>query len=897
MPISAQDFRRSAGCYDDKMQGYVADSIIQQRLNRISASQTRKLPQQFGWMTLLALLSVVSNNTLRRHVSERFFSDSEYCRKRGEENNPAASYNVTGNIKNVFPNDVTLCDKFDSHYSSTTIVPPLNPQQLMHGSSSLRQTRKSIEDFLPFSFYSFADAFRRYDPLSFPGTHAAVVESTLAPLSTPSDSVATVKNDYTCIHARQNLSSLDILYRVADTIDYPISTLAIEIKVITSYLQSGVCPTEASLSHISVIAKSIDAMLSSVLGFFSEFNPLGIIRNIITPAIKMVVDDYRGRGITIDDALSLNENILSYARGVVDISTREIDKKSGINTVFVPQGMSFENDYIYVHINKKIWRLTKVDGKLYAARDNVLYRTSYVEDTGVWHIYEQELINAEKNDDLFNQLCESRYRRGVSSGKLCGTFAIADASESGSSHASASQPVTASDSYPFTHIERDIINRLDIGLSPHSFRVDKVIFPDNWVIYRVRDEDKLISTVYHAVEMNGKLVPIKATAIINNHISCEIYDLKDWHASHRVEFYNNQWRFEPVTSFYLSHDLKEAISHYAYHAMFYDTLDLTKISMPGPHGLQVDKNGHTYLRINNKYIKVHQHDIDACLAVKNEGRIYITKTDGKFHLSHARLERGRLEVNALTIKEDINLHSSKGVSSNKNHLLNYHWNLVHVNIKNYNYHTYNSIGSELEVMLRMKYNVNGFSEFFEPPDLQWHEIIKVDDDGQVWRFVADMYQHNRHSPTFLPWNEKYLLAYSYTKKEVKNGYNEPARIYNHDMEPLAPDALPNVLSNDEKIACVKNYLKRNGGFLDITLSDYPKLQNIDAHTNKERLLKITISFLDKTIFSVNQGIVLQEGKPPLVFVTTGHNINVAESPVNASPPESVARKRVKKSHH
>lgn len=55
MPIIAQDFRRSTGCYHDKMQAYVAEPVIQKRLNRIAASQMGKFPQPLGWMTLLCL--------------------------------------------------------------------------------------------------------------------------------------------------------------------------------------------------------------------------------------------------------------------------------------------------------------------------------------------------------------------------------------------------------------------------------------------------------------------------------------------------------------------------------------------------------------------------------------------------------------------------------------------------------------------------------------------------------------------------------------------------------------------------------------------------------------------------------------------------------------------------
>ncbi len=553
---------------------------------------------------------------------------------------------------------------------------------------------------------------------------------------------------------------------------------------------------------------------------------------------------------------------------------------------------------IYIYANKRLWRLTKDEHTLYASRDDLTYKTRYNTELGVWELDGETVpqTEIEAEEDPFNHLCEMRYRRGLYLGKPCSDYSKPDSPVQSPSDLDLNHHVVSEvDTYAFTEDEKNIASRLDINLTPHSFRIDKMVFSDSWIIYRVRDEDKLSARVYHAVEIDKKLVPIKATAIRGHHFSCEIYDLKDSSTRHRVEFYKDSWRLEPSTSFYLSDELKDIIYHHANHKTSEDNEFLTKLSVPRHHGFQVDKNGHAYLRFDNRYVRIHNPTSGAFISAKNDGFIYIHQEGEKYKFSHALLERGSLELNAREMRTDMAMYSSQGLSNNQVHKLNYHWNLIHTNVKSSNYHNDGIIGSKIDIMLRMKYNPNTFDSFIEPPDIQWSEVIKTNDNGVIWMFSNDMYQHNRHSYTFYSWNNKYLLAYSFVKGERTNQVNEPVCFYDNEMQPLDPTALPNVYTNEEKISSVRNYLKTNGGILDISIIDYPKIHINDEITRKERLVKVYLGFLDEIIFSFNQGINLQAGLPRSVFVTTGTNIHLADGPVKSQPPDSVTRPRIKRS--
>ncbi len=166
-------------------------------------------------------------------------------------------------------------------------------------------------------------------------------------------------------------------------------------------------------------------------------------------------------------------------------------------------------------------------------------------------------------------------------------------------------------SYSTRHVK--LINRLDIGLADTSPRVDKIIFADAWDMYRIRREDSITSGYYHAIKMNGKLVPVRATLIVDNHLHCEVYDMEHRLSGYPVVFHEGQWWFERSTSIHVGNSLKESIMP----NMFARDIGHQHLSTPDTYGLKRDARGNTYLKINQRFARIENpHD---------EPKIFLTK--------------------------------------------------------------------------------------------------------------------------------------------------------------------------------------------------------------------------------------------------------------------------------
>ncbi|MGK2888219.1 MAG: hypothetical protein ACSLEN_01160 [Candidatus Malihini olakiniferum] len=113
-----------------------------------------------------------------------------------------------------------------------------------------------------------------------------------------------------------------------------------------------------------------------------------------------------------------------------------------------------------------------------------------------------------------------------------------------------------------------------------------------------------------------------------------------------------------------------------------------------------------------------------------------------------------------------------------------------------------------------------------------------------------MYEHNKYSITFMPWNDRYLNVYSFSAKKEKTEYNEPVHLFDKNMQELNSDTVPYRESNEDKIEFMKNLLKHNGRFLDITIGYYPKVNFWESNIIKQRILSIDVVFLEEDIISI-----------------------------------------------
>lgn len=390
------------------------------------------------------------------------------------------------------------------------------------------------------------------------------------------------------------------------------------------------------------------------------------------------------------------------------------------------------------------------------------------------------------------------------------------------------------------------------------------------------------------VEMNGELVPVKEIVTPGHGVHYEVYALKfPEKAGHPIEWDGNRWLFERKTSVHVSKDLKNLISP----EMVAEKVDAGKLSAPDHQGLRYDADGKKYIKVKGGYIKLEQRKDLPFIKMNNGNKIYLSYAGNKFKPTKVNRHNGLVSSGSDEVFKDFRINSLSGLDVLETRPLNEAWSLKGVNVKNKNFNKDNAIGSTIDVTFTMEYNKLKNNRYIEMPPLQWKEKINFKEGDSKWRFQTDMYEHNPTSRTFSPWLNRYIEAYNFAKFKDKGLFNGNVRIYKKNMEPVGVNDISSAGVPIEKVKIIQDFLSRNGGVIEITITDIPQVLKREIAENKERKLTFDIGFKDKTEVHFTQGIRLVNDGKTNVFVTTSDNIKLARGDVNVQPPERVTKPR------
>lgn len=390
------------------------------------------------------------------------------------------------------------------------------------------------------------------------------------------------------------------------------------------------------------------------------------------------------------------------------------------------------------------------------------------------------------------------------------------------------------------------------------------------------------------VEMNGELVPVETVVTPAHGVHYEVYDLKSPEKnSYPIEWDGHRWLFERETSVHVSKDLEVLIDP----VMIAEKVDTKKLSAPDHQGLKYDADGNQYIKIKNEYMKLEQKEGRLFIRVNNGDEIHINYTEGKFIPVEINKYNGLVLLSADEMLKDSKINSLTGLDARKVVNLNDAWSLKRVNIKNKNFNSDSAIGSGIDVKFTMEYNKLKNNRYIEMPPLQWKEKIDFRESDSKWHFQTDMYEHNPKSKTFFPWVNRYTEAYHFAKAKDKTLFNGNVKIYKKNMEPVGVNDIKSADTPIEKVRNIQDFLSRNGGVVEITITDFPQIVKRNDVKNKERKVIFDIGFNNKVEAHFNQGIRLDTNGEASVFVTTSDNIALARGGANIQPPEIVKKVR------
>jgi hypothetical protein len=156
--------------------------------------------------------------------------------------------------------------------------------------------------------------------------------------------------------------------------------------------------------------------------------------------------------------------------------------------------------------------------------------------------------------------------------------------------------------------------------------------------------------------------------------------------------------------------------------------------------------------------------------------------------------------------------------------------------------TSTNFGTNFYVTFRIKYTASTFGSFSQPAKMEWDEVIWVIDrnKGEMSEFAGNMYTHKPASPTVAVWAQRYFRAYLHAKN-LPTGDSRMkghSKLFDKNGVAVPGTKFGTYTTVADQNKAVENYLKSNGGILEIEVHDIPSFVKPvgTAAMNKERLL-------------------------------------------------------------
>lgn len=148
-------------------------------------------------------------------------------------------------------------------------------------------------------------------------------------------------------------------------------------------------------------------------------------------------------------------------------------------------------------------------------------------------------------------------------------------------------------------------------------------------------------------------------------------------------------------------------------------------------------------------------------------------------------------------------------------------------------------GHYFSVSFKLKYSPSKFGRFTEMPTLEWKETITMIErnKGTWWQYIGDQFQRNPNSQTFYSWVNRYNNAH-YSVRMGKYGPDDVVRLYDNKGGQLKREDMPRLNSSQAQADFVREYLKKEGGIMEVIVVDKPGINktSADQDTHKERIL-------------------------------------------------------------
>ncbi|MCW2483030.1 hypothetical protein, partial [Candidatus Symbiopectobacterium sp. NZEC135] len=344
MPVNIQQYRRGIGRFECRRRDYMTQYTVQKKLNLLSELQSTKLPTKFSCMSMLAMMGVLSSLSRGENSVDEIPQKSV-----GKYQVNHVDGGVSHQIRFVDKQPYSayknrLSQMIYNEFCSSSPVPHGVTEKKQNTLFPMGNLQDSIIDSMNQAVKSLSGFINYYDPLRFPAADAAVPvavpTTTVVPLG---DDVKIKKLNVDCLDKRRALTVSDVLKTIADSFERPFESSTIELQVLSHYLKSGICPSEAEIEKVRKITTEVDKVSSIMSSLVPELTFISFVQRIFSPTIRMISNDIKGDSMSQVDIESIYNEVLGFSKAMVDITIHGNIHPTTIDDVRIPKSLFFEN--------------------------------------------------------------------------------------------------------------------------------------------------------------------------------------------------------------------------------------------------------------------------------------------------------------------------------------------------------------------------------------------------------------------------------------------------------------------------------------------------------------------------------------------------------------------------
>lgn len=360
MPISALQYRVTAGAYQNKLHNSFRMNSIEQ--TRGINSDHSAIPDEI--------------HLLGRSISRVVNSHEQLSR---------SSYQTTNPRQGIAAPLLMLLTEVQLTYTPVVATSPttvseseMKPSMSENVEQSANSNHfwETIQEASVLPAAGYQDKEKKLPIKNRSSRYAVFKQKTTTPPPEPDD-VKTVKLDSSCFEKRQNLSRPDVFRQIGETLRNPVSELAKESQVIHYYNNNYGCPTPEERVNLLSITSKVDKTISAITALLPGSQPLVVTQRLGGALFRMIADSIDNKQLNTDDLFEVNDQLITLGKSIVATSPKDSKGQTIEGQLRVPEGLSFKNNKLSVNIKGTDREFIIKNGRYFTNIDGKHRRISY----------------------------------------------------------------------------------------------------------------------------------------------------------------------------------------------------------------------------------------------------------------------------------------------------------------------------------------------------------------------------------------------------------------------------------------------------------------------------------------------------------------------------------------